>query len=763
MSQIVEVTLGGQEVSVTIDGGNIGAGASVLLADLNQAVADAEQAASDAAESAAEAGTAGAEAGAIAGASAGATAGADAGTASGAIAGGEAANAVVAGKADTDGGNLTDPNATDFRNAIRVTPYVTADQYGGDADAAAAAGFAAGIPLYYDNPLLPARLTINPTAEAANTNAARGAYFKAACEWAAKAVLKNGANLDVFLTGGKHVMEGQVTLDDFDRFSESSALSLRSDTATARGLVGQTITYGSRVSRVTHVSVTNGGTGFATAPTVVFTGGGGTGAAATAYVDGGVITGVVVTNGGSGYTSSPSVSFTGGGGTGAAASSAFNANIYPVTVVSQTALPANIAVGMLVIIRDVVGTNDCRDVNGGHMVSAFNTGTREVSFEITVPGTDPISGVASAGTIRFPVSWIAVQGGYTGLLSGQEGFLNANNGHQIRVRDGFFTWEDGPNQAIKGNQCCLHVGTGLGRIQVYTHSAIVGFPGRAVRVNTGTYYLNQLAAGGGIMGQSGVIHQGGGFGQIVQSVFSSFKDEVLLVGRGCFSAISSSKLATGTHSIRNEGGTVDFQTSELNHGVTGSYVNLGGLTYGGASGTITRAGVGISWDSGGAHYGDGAITGSTTSDTIDSIPKGTMTRGGGYFSTSTSPHLTTLFELAVGSINATGNLTVSNAVPQVLLVDGSTTAIVNGDAGNLRLSAHSSSRDIFFGHATTTQATWKTSNSTFLIGANQVLKAREAAVTKPTGGATIDAECRTALNSLIDKLGTLGHGLIANT
>lgn len=86
MSQIVEVTLGGQEVSVTIDGGNIGAGASVLLADLNAAVAEAEEAASEAAQSAADA---------------------EAAVAS--------VPALIAGKADTTGGNIA---AATFRSNL---------------------------------------------------------------------------------------------------------------------------------------------------------------------------------------------------------------------------------------------------------------------------------------------------------------------------------------------------------------------------------------------------------------------------------------------------------------------------------------------------------------------------------------------------------------------------------------------------------------------------------------------------------------------
>lgn len=73
---------------------------------------------------------------------------------------------------------------------------------------------------------------------------------------------------------------------------------------------------------VTSVAVTNGGSGYTGVPTVSFTGGVGTGAAATAVVEGGVVTRVDITNTGTGYTGVPTVAFTGGGGTGAAATAA---------------------------------------------------------------------------------------------------------------------------------------------------------------------------------------------------------------------------------------------------------------------------------------------------------------------------------------------------------------------------------------------------------------------------------------------------------
>jgi hypothetical protein len=68
---------------------------------------------------------------------------------------------------------------------------------------------------------------------------------------------------------------------------------------------------------VTSISITNGGSGYKSAPTVNFYGGGavvngGSKAIATATLTNGVVTGITINNGGSGYTTAPTIAISGG-------------------------------------------------------------------------------------------------------------------------------------------------------------------------------------------------------------------------------------------------------------------------------------------------------------------------------------------------------------------------------------------------------------------------------------------------------------------
>lgn len=98
--------------------------------------------------------------------------------------------------------------------------------------------------------------------------------------------------------------------------------------------------------KLASITLTNPGSGYgATAPTVAFTGGGGSAAAATALLVGSPLSPVLtVTNAGSGYTSLPVISFTGGSGSGAAAVAVNALGITSVTMTqtgyAYTSLPS---------------------------------------------------------------------------------------------------------------------------------------------------------------------------------------------------------------------------------------------------------------------------------------------------------------------------------------------------------------------------------------------------------------------------------------
>ena len=105
-------------------------------------------------------------------------------------------------------------------------------------------------------------------------------------------------------TAGTKVLSGTISkyLDD----ESTSVLTWNSNTS-LRLRVGKDVGRG-----VASVTVTSGGTGYSSAPTVSFTGGGGTGGAGTTVLSSGAVQSVTITTAGSGYTSNPTVVFNGG-------------------------------------------------------------------------------------------------------------------------------------------------------------------------------------------------------------------------------------------------------------------------------------------------------------------------------------------------------------------------------------------------------------------------------------------------------------------
>jgi FtsP/CotA-like multicopper oxidase with cupredoxin domain len=139
---------------------------------------------------------------------------------------------------------------------------------------------------------------------------------------------------------GTTYLDNYVKIQDSDFAAPASAQALSSITITNVGagyttapLVSITGGGGSGAAATAVLSVAGTvsgftissiGSGYINNPTVTITGGGGTGATADAIALNGIIAAIRVTSGGSGYTSVPIVTITGGGGTGATATALLN-------------------------------------------------------------------------------------------------------------------------------------------------------------------------------------------------------------------------------------------------------------------------------------------------------------------------------------------------------------------------------------------------------------------------------------------------------
>jgi hypothetical protein len=96
----------------------------------------------------------------------------------------------------------------------------------------------------------------------------------------------------------------------------ASSVTLTFETNTTAATANAVIS--STIGTLDRINVTNAGAGYSGTPVVEITGGGGTGAAATATVANGRVTGITLTNPGSGYTSAPSVALFDGNSAAAA-------------------------------------------------------------------------------------------------------------------------------------------------------------------------------------------------------------------------------------------------------------------------------------------------------------------------------------------------------------------------------------------------------------------------------------------------------------
>jgi hypothetical protein len=150
---------------------------------------------------------------------------------------------------------------------------------------------------------------------------------------------------------------------------------------------------------VTALRIANGGTGYTTAPSIVFdnTGTSGSGAAATAQVSQGVITGITITNRGTGYKTAPTIRVVGGSGSNAEIFASINGLTELAVSYPSIATAAAYGVAPTVVISSGEGaTTGAISVDGLGRIQSVNVSTPGSGY--VVPPTVAITDSSGSGS-----------------------------------------------------------------------------------------------------------------------------------------------------------------------------------------------------------------------------------------------------------------------------------------------------------------------------------------------------------------------------
>lgn len=152
---------------------------------------------------------------------------------------------------------------------------------------------------------------------------------------------------------------------------------------------------------IVSAAVTNGGSGYATSPTVTLTGGTGSGGAITAIINAaGVVTNLAISSVGN-YTVAPTLGFSGGGGTGAAGTCAVQPATALLTKEDALRQPDNRLDGLYIFVRRIYETLPGPIVAGTHIDDQSGI-VVDFTKQVVAAGT-VTSGIIGAGVLQLNI------------------------------------------------------------------------------------------------------------------------------------------------------------------------------------------------------------------------------------------------------------------------------------------------------------------------------------------------------------------------
>ncbi|HMJ68188.1 MAG TPA: hypothetical protein VK508_04810 [Cyclobacteriaceae bacterium] len=177
---------------------------------------------------------------------------------------------------------------------------------------------------------------------------------------------------------------------------------------------------------VENVTVTEGGSNWTGTPTIALTGGGGTGALATATITNGVLTGITVTNKGTGYTSQPTVEIhSGSGAAGAVGGLNTNGTVTGVVLTNT---------GSGYTVAPTVTFSGGGTPTTPAAATANISGGRVTSITVTNPGagyTSPPTASLTGGTTTGTAATVQAASLFSGLSIGPVSLTNPGSGYSF--------------------------------------------------------------------------------------------------------------------------------------------------------------------------------------------------------------------------------------------------------------------------------------------------------------------------------------------
>lgn len=398
------------------------------------------------------------------------------------------------------------------------------------------------------------------------------------------------------------------------------------------------VTPGSVGVEVTGVTVTAGGV-YASRPDVVFSGGGGTGATATAVLDSdGAITSIILNTRGTGYTSAPAVSFSGGTGAAGAATAVLGFSVASFSMVSGG---GGYAYPPAVILTPVPGDDLAGGAVGTAVLANGVSSVRVTNSGVGYTSTPTVafsggSGTGAAGTVvrGFPLATIVVGTAGSGYTTPPTVII-AGDGQDARAH------------VVFGSMLSTPVLTAAG--SGYTSNPALVFTGGGGGTGAAGYGVRSLTI-------ASVTLDNGGSGYTSDPVI----DIAPPVGGGVTARATASR-SFGVASAPITAGGSGYTTATVAFGAPGAGVTATGtvtLSGGAVTGiVITNPGSGYTSAPTATISGDGTLaTASSVLATAGAIDAITITDPGSGYSTVPAVSIT-----GGGGVNGHGTAVLSTA------------------------------------------------------------------------------------------------------